>query len=119
MTSNIASARTTNSSGDAGVEPGRRVDRAERAGGENHDQAEHAVDEGHGRRRTPRPARNRVRAIPPRTRADDGEVDRDHRQDARREVQRQAAQKHDQQNGQRSASLEQALSPARRSRRCG
>ena len=49
MTSNIASASTTNSSGDADVEPRRGVDRAEGARGEDDDQPEHAVDDGHRR----------------------------------------------------------------------
>ena len=47
MTSNIASASSTKSDGDAEVEPGRRVDRAERAGGEDDDEPEHAVDDCH------------------------------------------------------------------------
>ena len=34
--------------GDAEVEPGRGVDGAERARRENDDEAEHAVDDGHG-----------------------------------------------------------------------
>ena len=42
-----------------------------------------------------------------RSRADDGEVDRNHRQHARREIQREAAKKHDQQNRERSAAFEE------------
>ena len=108
--SNMASARTTNSSGDADVEPGGRVDRAERAGGENHDQAEHAVDQRHraavGRaEQEPALPRSRLRAG-----ADDGQVDRDHRQHARREIEREAAGEHDDENRRGAAPSNQPFS---------
>ena len=92
---------------DPDVEPRRRVDGAERAADQDDDEAEHAVDDGH-RAAVGRPeekaacARSRLRAC-----ADDGQVDRNHRQHARREVQRQPADEDEQQNRQRPAPLEQ------------
>ena len=92
--------------GDAEVEPRRRVDRAEGAGGEDHDQADRAVDDGHGdavggAEHEAAAARAGLRAG-----ADDREVDRNHRQHARREVQREAAEEDEQQNHQRPAAFE-------------
>ena len=49
---------------DAEVEPGRRVDRAERAGGENDDEPEHAVDDRHRARRRSRRAGTRAGVCP-------------------------------------------------------
>ena len=91
------------------VEPRRRVDGAERAGGENHDEPEHAVHDRHGRavggtEPEAATARSGLRAG-----ADDGQIDRNHRQDARRQVQRQTSEEHQKQNRQRSAALEHAL----------
>ena len=90
------------------VEPRRRVDRAERAGGQDDDEPEDAVDDRHrgavrGAEQKAPAARLRLRAG-----ADDRQVDRDHRQDARRQVQREAAEQHEQQNGERAAPFEQA-----------
>ena len=94
---------------DASVEPGRGVDGAERTGREHDNEAEDAVHRGH--RRTVREpeqeaalARAGLRAG-----ADDGEVDRNHRQHARREVQREAADEHEQQDRDGPAPLEHPL----------
>ena len=96
---------------------GEALMRAERAGGENDDDAEHAVDEGHraavrGAEQEAALPRRRLRAG-----ADDRKVDRDHRQHARREVEREAAEEHEQQDGERPAAFEPALLHARRLRR--
>ena len=93
---------------DAQVEPRRRVDRAERAGGQDDDEPEDAVDDRHGgavgrAEQEPPAARLRLRAG-----ADDRQVDRNHRQDARRQVEREAAEQHEQQNGERAAAFEHA-----------
>ena len=64
MTSNIARREHDEEHRDAEVEPGRRVDRAERAGGQDDDEAEHAVDERH-RGAVRRPAGSRARASRP------------------------------------------------------
>ena len=91
---------------DAEVEPGRRVDRAERARGENHGKAEEAVHERHcrairGAEQESATARAGLNAG-----ADDGEIDRNHRQHAGRQVQRQPADQDEQEDRQRSASFE-------------
>ena len=118
MTSNIASARTTKSKAMATLNHGRRVDRAERARGENDDQAEHAVDHRH------RAAVGRAEqeAAAPRSRlgagADDRQVDRNHRQHARRQVEREAADEHDEEDGERRRGPRTSPSRRRRSPRC-
>ncbi len=93
--------------GDAEVEPRRRVDRAERAGGEDDDDAEDAVDEGHGATvdGAEEEAAAALRSLRPG--ADDREVDGNHRQHARRQVQRQAAEKHEREDGERSLAFEE------------
>jgi hypothetical protein len=92
--------------GDAGVEPRRRVDRAEGARGENDDKAEHAVDERH--RAAVRRAKQKATAARSRLRAgaDDREVDRNHREHARREVQRESAEQHEQEDRDRPPAFE-------------
>ena len=93
--------------GDRRVEPRRRVDRSERAGREDHDQAEHAVDDRH--RAAVCGAKEKAAAplAGLRAGADDCEVDRNHRQDARREIERQPAEKDDRQDRHRSAAFEE------------
>ena len=108
-TSNIASASTTKTTAIAEVEPGRRVDRAERAGRQDDDQAEHAVDQRHrGAVHAAEQEASRARPASG-AGADDREVDRNHRQHARREVEREAAEEHEQQDRERPAAFEQSL----------
>jgi hypothetical protein len=83
---------------------GDEFDAAERAGREDHDEAEQAVDERHGAA----VGRAEQESAPPaaglRSGADDRQVDRDHRQHARRQVQRQAADEGDREDrGQTTA----------------
>ncbi len=93
--------------GDAEVEPRRRIDRAERAGGEDDDDAEDAVDERHGATvdGAEEEAAAALRSL--RTGADDRQVDGNHRQHARRQVERQAAEKHEREDGERSLAFEE------------
>ena len=96
---------------DAEIEPRRRVDRSKRAGCENDDQTEHAVDERH-RRAVHSAEQEAPPAGPgPGAGADDGQVDRNHRQHARREVQREPADEDEQQDRQRPATLEEPAPP--------
>jgi hypothetical protein len=93
--------------GNAEVEPGRRVDRAEGSRRQNHREAEHAV---HDRHRRPVRAAEHEPAAPRaglRAGADDRQVDGNHRQNARRQVEREPADEHQQENRERPAALEQ------------
>ena len=117
-TSNIARPSTTNRTAMAEVEPRRRVDRAERAGGQDDDEPEDAVDDRHGgavggAKQEPPAARLRLRAG-----ADDRQVDRDHRQDARGQVEREAPEQHEKQNRERArpSNRPRGLTPASASR---
>ena len=90
------------------IEPGRGVDRAERARRQDDHESEHAVDDGH--RRPVGRAEQEATAAPAglRASADDREVDRDHREHAGREVQGQSADENDREHGERPAAFEQA-----------
>src|SRR5690606_22978365 len=92
--------------GDADVEPESAVDGSELAAGEDDDEAEHAVNDGHG---------EAVRAAEEETaklrrglcaRADDGEVDGYEGQDAGGEVECESADEDEQNDGDGGASLE-------------
>ena len=95
--------------GDRQIEPWRCVDCAERAGREDHDETQPAVHRRH--RRTVSPAQEEAPQAGAglRAGADDGEIDRNHRQHAGCQVQSKATEQDERQDGERALALEQAF----------
>lgn len=91
--------------GDGAVEDRRGVDRAEDGTGQDDDEPERAVDERHAEAVDEAEAEARGARGIGAAGADDGEVDRDHRQDARRQVEQEAADQ-DQENRRQDAAAE-------------
>ena len=108
-TSNIASPSTTNSMAIAALNQGEALIVPKVPAVRITTSPSDAVDDGHRRA----VGRAEQKAAPPgaglRARADDRQVDRDHRQHAGRQVQRQPAEQDDDEDRQRSPAFEQSL----------
>ena len=89
--------------GDGAVEDRRGIDRAEDGAGEHHDEPQRAVDEGHAEAVDEAEAEARGARGIGAARADDGEVDRDHRQHAGRQVEQETADQDQEDRGQDAA----------------